>query len=337
MSAALLQWSLMYENKSPWMSEDVKWLNLPASIASELARLVTMEAEVLVSESHVADELNEALEHFIKQMPNYVEFAAATGGMVFKPYLTETGIAVDVVRSGQFYPVNFDSSGRITAIIFPEYKQVGKKTYIRLEYQSYENDKYTIINKAYVSNKMGVTNTDITNLGLEINLKDVPEWEQIEPLVELFNAKETAIQASDEFFKKDRSGNLLLPKGKERTFRPMGSMVTDTNGRPFFNVYSPEIRDESFFNGCNRIIQKFCELGSVTGLCGVNCYHSYNPFVRGISVRTYTDEELAEMNAKELEKHEYGGKEFNAYEATQEQRKMELQMRKTRGGGSRPS
>ena len=39
----------------------------------------------------------------------------------------------------------------------------------------------------------------------------------------------------------------------------------------------------------------------MTGLCGANCRHSYSPFIPGISVRTYTDEELDEMKALERE------------------------------------
>jgi A118 family predicted phage portal protein len=32
--------------------------------------------------------------------------------------------------------------------------------------------------------------------------------------------------------------------------------VADRNGNPFFNVYSPEIRDQSFFNGFNNILKR---------------------------------------------------------------------------------
>lgn len=71
-----------------------------------------------------------------------------------------------------------------------------------------------------------------------------------------FRSKETAVQAAREFFKKDRQGNTVLPKGKERLYHDMGANISDINGKPFFNVYSPEIRDVSFFNGYNRIVQK---------------------------------------------------------------------------------
>ena len=71
-----------------------------------------------------------------------------------------------------------------------------------------------------------------------------------------------------------------------------------------------------------------CGLGKVDGLLGASCYHFYYPFIKGVSTRTYTDEELDKMNAKENEKQEYRGREYTTYEATQHQRKLERLMRK---------
>lgn len=73
-----------------------------------------------------------------------------------------------------------------------------------------------------------------------------------------------------------------------------------------------------------------CGLGTAGGLCGVNCYHWYEPYIEGISVRNYTDDELDRMVAKENEKVEFEGKEYTTYEALQRQRKLELTMRKYR-------
>ena len=73
-----------------------------------------------------------------------------------------------------------------------------------------------------------------------------------------------------------------------------------------------------------------CGLGTVTGLCGANCYHTYFPFVPGVSVRTYTDGWLDEQNRKESEPTEFRGKEYTLYEAKQRQRQMETAMRAQR-------
>lgn len=77
-------------------------------------------------------------------------------------------------------------------------------------------------------------------------------------------------------------------------------------------------------------LQEVCGLGTVTGLCGINCYHAYRPFIPGVSVCTYTDEQLDKMIAEENTPKEYLGKKYTTYEALQAQRKMETRMRKTR-------
>ncbi|MCI9025427.1 MAG: minor capsid protein [Dorea sp.] len=77
-------------------------------------------------------------------------------------------------------------------------------------------------------------------------------------------------------------------------------------------------------------LQSICGLGSVTGLHGANCYHDYNAFIPGISVRNYTDQQLEEMLEKENTPKQYLGKEYTSYQALQKQRQMERNMRKTR-------
>ena len=79
-----------------------------------------------------------------------------------------------------------------------------------------------------------------------------------------------------------------------------------------------------------RQLRDICGLGSVTGLNGANCYHDYLPFILGVSVRTYTDEQLEQMMQEENTPKVYNGKEYTTYEALQQQRKMETAMKKTR-------
>ncbi len=77
-------------------------------------------------------------------------------------------------------------------------------------------------------------------------------------------------------------------------------------------------------------LHSVCGLGTVDGLCGANCYHSYSPFVEGVSERTYTDEQLAEMNRKENTPQTYNDKQYTAHEATQRMRTLETRMRAQR-------
>lgn len=77
-------------------------------------------------------------------------------------------------------------------------------------------------------------------------------------------------------------------------------------------------------------LEVVCGLGNVDGLCGANCRHSYNAFVKGYSVPTYTREQLQELERKEQLTKSYQGKEYTPYQASQMQRKLETKMRSQR-------
>lgn len=77
-------------------------------------------------------------------------------------------------------------------------------------------------------------------------------------------------------------------------------------------------------------LETVCGYGTVTGLCGANCRHTFHPFIPGVSERLYPDDWLEEQNQKEAKTKEWNGKQLNAYEQTQQQRKMETAMRAQR-------
>lgn len=73
-------------------------------------------------------------------------------------------------------------------------------------------------------------------------------------------------------------------------------------------------------------LHDICGLGQITGLCGINCRHTYHPFFEKVSKPNYTQEELANMRGKSFE---FNGRVFDGlYEATQEQRKLEAEIRR---------
>ena len=65
--------------------------------------------------------------------------------------------------------------------------------------------------------------------------------------------------------------------------------------------------------------------GTGPGLCGWNCRHNFYPFYPGVSVRNYTDDRLAELDARNIP---YGGGLYTRYEITQMQRALERKVRK---------
>lgn len=73
-------------------------------------------------------------------------------------------------------------------------------------------------------------------------------------------------------------------------------------------------------------IYEVCGLGAVDGLEGANCRHRRNVWVEGVSERTYTNKQLAHID--DGLGCTFDGKTYTAYEATQEQRKVERTIRK---------
>ena len=73
-------------------------------------------------------------------------------------------------------------------------------------------------------------------------------------------------------------------------------------------------------------IYEVCGLGAVDGLEGANCRHRRNVWVEGVSERTYTDNRLEHID--DGLGCTFEGKTYTAYEATQEQRKVERTIRK---------
>ena len=73
-------------------------------------------------------------------------------------------------------------------------------------------------------------------------------------------------------------------------------------------------------------IYEVCGLGAVDGLEGANCRHRRFPWVEGVSERTYTDEQLEHID--DGLGCTFEGKTYTAYEATQEQRRVEREVRK---------
>ena len=79
--------------------------------------------------------------------------------------------------------------------------------------------------------------------------------------------------------------------------------------------------------GADARYKNFAEttgFGTGEGLGGWNCRHSFYPFYDGVSERAYTEQQLKEYADKTVI---YNGKEMSVYEATQEQRYIERQIR----------
>lgn len=88
-------------------------------MASEIARIVTVENEINVSGSTKADAISQSLEYFRKNKKNIIEIACATGGMYFKPKFSNGKITIDYIYQDEAIPFKFFNEGMITGVVFP--------------------------------------------------------------------------------------------------------------------------------------------------------------------------------------------------------------------------
>lgn len=304
MNAAIARWHNLYVGKPDYIKDgDYKTMLLPSAVASELARLVTIEmkSEIAIDKEGSSNDertvfLNKCYQEVVEQLRIQTEYALAKGGIVFKPYLDDGFIVVDFVQADKFAPLGFNSRGEITSCVFLEQLIIDKYKYTRLELHELSGTTYIVQNKAY---KKAVD--DISDsFGQIISLQSVAPWSMLsdavsienveKPLfsyfkvplantidpssnlgVSVFSRAEKLIHQADEMWNRinwefesketalDISESMVpltgvLPKREERLYRR--HEIDKQGDDSFYNIFSPEIRDSSYFNGLNKIIQR---------------------------------------------------------------------------------
>ena len=213
MNSALNLWGCMYEDKAPWLHEPtlqdptrVASMGIPAFIASEKARMATLEMKSEITAPQTDDEVtstNERAEFLNKQYQEKVianlrpqlEYGIAKGGLVIKPYpiidennIKNSQFAFDFIQAGGFYPIAFDNSGKVTEGAFIQRKVDRENVYTRLEHHKLDKNTVIITNRAF-KNNVNQSNAikNISDLGREIPLTAVSEWANIKPEQQIVN------------------------------------------------------------------------------------------------------------------------------------------------------
>lgn len=180
MTEAIILWRKIYEGKAPWASEYVKASGTAAQVANEFARLTTLEMQSEITGSKRADYLNEVYKDIKSKLNEKLEIGNALGGIYFKPYVSNGKIYINYIEQGKFIPIAFDGDGNMTSVIFTDEFVEGKFFYTRLEWHHLENNKLTIINKAFRSD-------DKETLGNEIPLEQISKWASIDSITKIEN------------------------------------------------------------------------------------------------------------------------------------------------------
>lgn len=171
-SAALIElWSWIYEGRAPWLDKNTENANIFAAVSGEIARLVTLEMQSKLDGSPKADYLDPYYQRVLQKLRVQTEYAFAKGSMIFKPYFSGGGLAVQYIQADHFFPLDFDSEG-ITKCAFLDQFRRGNEIYSRIEIHSLMDDVLQIRNRVFMSRADGV-------LGTEIPITDVPKWKDL--------------------------------------------------------------------------------------------------------------------------------------------------------------
>ena len=93
MQDAITLWQRMFCNEPPWLDQNTETLGLAAAVASEIARLVTVEFHSEISGSgRRAAFLQEGYAFVFSKLREQTEFAAAMGGLVFSPAIRDASL-----------------------------------------------------------------------------------------------------------------------------------------------------------------------------------------------------------------------------------------------------
>lgn len=317
-------WKDVYQGQGAWNGGPgaVKSLEIAAMIASEQARMATLEMGVKITgDSDRAKYLKQEFEKVIASIRTELEFGIALGGLVVKPYVTANAgkyeMHVTYTHADHFYPLSFSPDKEITDAAFIDRKVTTDKVYSKLERHTLvpteQGYKLRVTNSAYVKDSSaGTYSFNDTELGTPIPLTDVNDWALLAPDVYIdtdkmlftyfkmpqanntdlesplgvsgFSRAVDLIEDADkqyanlmwEFeggqlavdvdrtalnYYKDEKGKekLVLPKLQDRLYR----RNLDLGDENMYNIFSPELRDNSIINGLNNIlvhIEDVCNL-----------------------------------------------------------------------------
>ena len=152
----------IYQGNPSWISEDdhIDTVNFAKSVCSEVARLGMLATSITVDGSARAEWLQEQVERIYYQLREWVEYGCAYGTIILKP----DGETVRMYTPEEF-EVTAETDGKITGVVFHNWKKIGDDWYTLLEYHRFEGKQYAITNKCYVG-----THADDTNKQIDISL-----------------------------------------------------------------------------------------------------------------------------------------------------------------------
>lgn len=330
-------WSRMYENNPPWKGGEagVVPLNLPAAISEEMARLVLTEFKVELTGSQRAEYLNKQLQANLVNLSDHMELYCAKGGICLKPFISAGNtIDIDFTQADRFFPTSYNSNKEITGAVFVDSKRKGDYVYTRLEFHELSGTEYTIVNKAFRSERLTSQAEDDDIISVQypystpVSLSEIEEWASLsEEPVTICNIERPLFV----YIKVPRANNLDTnsPLGTsvysraveviEQADRQFARILweyeateaaihassdmfdSDKNGKPILPTGRERLYRALDFESQDSFLKEYApEIRSDPLFKGLNKYFQRIEFLVGLSYGTISDPQDIEKTAEEI-------------------------------------
>ncbi|MBQ4064939.1 MAG: hypothetical protein IJD10_02450 [Clostridia bacterium] len=168
----------LYRGRAPWLTASEKGLALASGIAAEIARLTVVEFSADFGDGGAGRLFKDALGDFFARLKVNVEYACATGGVMFKPCFDGKRLSAEAVLPFDFLPLEVDGTGHVVSCAFLSRVKRDGRYYTRVEEHRKTADGYRITNRAFRSDSG-------FDRGAPCSLACVKEWEGLSPTVEI--------------------------------------------------------------------------------------------------------------------------------------------------------
>lgn len=286
---AINDWKDMLSGKAEWTTDYIKSLKIEQGICREFADVVLTEMETSISN----EKLNEYYQNAIVKLNENLQEGLGLGSFVLKPL--GNGRA-EFVTADKFIPISFDDDGKPNDCAFITVKCTGENQYYtKFERHRLIENSLTIENTVYYSESkndigrkaslkdveeweklpeavnyprmptmdIGYYRNPIKNR-VDESMCGVSIFDSARELIQKadiqgaridweYESGERAIHVDDRALKK-KNGTTRMGKLNKRLYR--GLNIEDGKDKELLREYSPEMRDESYHRGLEKIYRK---------------------------------------------------------------------------------
>ena len=302
MLEAVRLWTDIFNGKAPWQTDEIKSLHVAKTVCEKVSKAVTLELKTSCTEKYINDIYQRFIKNIRRYAefgiakgsmffkPTYengkIKISIIHGDKFIPFKFDDTGELLGLIIIDQFtrgndvftrleyneligtsiHIKNIAYKGQSKGVILS--KKVALKSIDKwkdLEETTQIDNVDRLIGGFFTMKNANTVDND-SPMGVSLFHNAIGTLEEIDRQFSRtlweYEGSELAIDASEDLFKKDKNGNLKLPKGRKRLYRGLNFDKENE-----WNIFSPNIRDTALFNGLNELLrQSESEMGLSFGI-----------------------------------------------------------------------